>query len=226
MIPLLRNIESRIDQTLLKYDVGIAKYTEFVERSEKYNFRALVVPTTVVNHVASISKLPVASVIGFPYGYFPLEVKLKEIEYSAKAGAKEVDVVVDIINVKSGVWDKVRNEISSLVRRSHELGLKIKVIIETSVLNDEEIIKISKIIADEGGDYVKTNTGFGSRGVMVKDVILIRGVVRGRAGIKAAGGIRSAIDAAILLHYGADIIGASRGIEIAEEAKRLLKSIG
>jgi len=219
----LEVIEGKIDQTMLKFDVGVKEYEKFVEKSEKYSFRALVVPSSMVGYVVSITKYPVVGVVGFPYGYYPLASKLEEIRYCARNGAREVDAVLNLINLRSKNIKEVRREVKELVKEAHNHGLKIKLIIETSILSDSEIVDVSKIIMEEGADYIKTNTGYGSRGVLIKDVVLIKEVVGDKIGIKAAGGIRSAIDAAILLYFGADVLGTSKGIEISKEARRLIK---
>jgi len=221
---LAPNINSLIDQTLLKYDRGIKDYERFVEESERYNFRSLVVPPSMVKYVVDISRTPIATVIGFPHGYTTLSSKVREIEDVANLGAKEVDVVINNIYVKDGRYDLLRNEVRTLVSKAHELGLVIKVIVETSVLNDDELVNVARVVRDEGADFIKTNTGFGARGVTPRDIIVIRSAVGGELKIKASGGIRTALDAALLITLGADIIGTSRGIEIVKQFRRFLKN--
>ncbi len=217
---LAPTVASRIDQTMLKFDRSIKDYERFVEESEKYGFRSLVVPPSVLEYVVSIAKTPVATVIGFPHGYTLLNVKLKEIEEAAKLGAKEVDVVINNIYTKERRYDLIRKEVSSVTKRAHELGLLIKVIVETSVLSDEELINIARIVKEEGANFIKTNTGFGPRGVTPRDIIVIRSAVGKELRIKASGGIRTAVDVALLLCIGADVIGTSRGIEIVEQFRK------
>ena len=219
---ILENISRYIDQTLLKCESSLKEYIDFVNKSEKYNFRSIVVPSAVVRDVASISKLPVVGVVGFPFGYHPVEAKIKEIDAVANGGGREVDAVVNLIYLKEGLYDKVREEINSLVSYAHDLGLAIKIIVETSILTVDEIIKIAEIVASEKADFIKTNTGFGARGVCLEDIILIKSTVGNKIKVKAAGGIRTALDAAYLVLYGADVIGTSRGIKIVEDAEKLL----
>jgi len=219
---ILKNINKYIDQTLLKYESSLKEYINFVNESEKCNFRSIVVPSTVVRHVASISRLPVVGVVGFPFGYYPVEAKLKEIDAVANGGGKEVDAVINLVYLKEGLYDKIREEIRSLVGYAHDLGLAIKIIIETSILDVDEIIKVAEIVASEKADFIKTNTGFGPRGVCLEDIILIKSAVKDKIKIKAAGGIRTALDAAYLILYGAHIIGTSRGLRIVKEAEKLL----
>ena len=219
---ILKNISKYIDQTMLRYESSLREYINFVKESERYNFRALVVPPSIIKDVAAISKLPVVGVAGFPYGYSPTEAKIKEIDTIAEGGGREVDAVINLIYLKEGLYDKVRDEIEYLVSYAHNLGLKIKVIVETSILTIDEVIKIAEIVAAQGADFIKTNTGFGVRGVCFEDIVLIKSIVRNRVRIKAAGGIRTALDAAYLILHGADVIGTSKGVKIVEEAEKLL----
>ncbi len=220
---ILSGINARIDQTLLKYDRSWKDYEKFVEESDPYRFRSLVVPPTMVQFVASIAKTPVAGVAGFPHGYMPVESKLKEIDTIAEGGGREIDVVINVINVKSGRFDALGNELREVVGRAHELGLGIKIIVETSALSDEELRKVSLSVVESGADFIKTNTGYGARGASLRDVVLIRRFVEDRIKVKASGGIRNAVDAAMFILVGADVIGTSSGMKIAEDAKRILE---
>ncbi len=226
LIPLMREINRKIDQTMLKYDKGLKDYEAFVEVSDKYSFRSLVVPSSVVGYVASIAKTPVAGVAGFPYGYYPISIKKLEIDHIASEGGKEVDFVINLINVKDGNFKAVENEVRELVKASKEVGLVVKVIVETSVLTDEELVKVSKIVSSSGADFIKTNSGYGPRGASLRDIYLMRSAVGEAVKIKAAGGIRNALDAATFLYAGADVIGASSGVKIVEESLSYLKRFG
>ncbi len=220
----LAGIAGRIDQTLLKPEADLRQYEEFIEESDTYGFRALVVPPTIVLYASQVAKTPIATVIGFPNGYDLIDVKKATVELAADHGAKEVDVVANIINIKSGRLDAFEEEVRELTGLAHELGLKIKIIIETGYLTQSEIFEASKRVAAAGADYVKTSTGFGRRGATISDIIIMRKAVKGTCtGVKASGGIRTAIDAAAMLAAGADIIGASSGIKIVKEAEELLK---
>ena len=223
LLPFMEGINKRIDQTMLKYDRGLKDYEAFVEASDKYSFRALVVPSSMVDYISSIAKTPVAGVAGFPYGYFPLRVKEQEIRHIASAGGKEVDFVINIVNVKSRDFGAVEEEVNTLVKSAKEVGLGVKVIVETSALTDEELARVSEIVASSGADFLKTNSGYGSRGATLRDIYIMKSVVGDSIKIKAAGGIRNALDAATFLYAGADVIGASSGIKIVEEAYDYLK---
>jgi len=220
----LAGIAGRIDQTLLKPDASLRQYEEFIEESDTYGFRALVVPPTLVLYASQVAKTPIATVIGFPNGYDLIDVKKAAIERAANHGAKEVDIVANIVNIKSWRLDAFEEEVRELAGLAHELGLKIKIIIETGYLTQNEIFEASKRVAAAGADYVKTSTGFGKRGVTISDIVIMKKAVKGTStGVKASGGIRTAIDAAAMLVAGADIIGASSGIKIVKEAEELLK---
>lgn len=225
MFALLNNIPQFIDQTLLKYQASEKDYIDFVEKSSKYNFRSLVVPSAFVKLVAPISKLPVAGVAGFPYGFNSIDSKLKEIERIGRDGGKEVDVVANIGLIKSGNWDKVRNELRALINYAHEIGLGVKVIIETSVLSDNEITFVSKLIKELNGDFIKTNSGYGARGASLRDIIVIRSAIGYDIKVKASGGIRNAFDALMFLLIGADVIGTSSGMQIVEDVMKVKELI-
>lgn len=221
VLGVLKDISRRIDQTMLKYDKSIKDYESFVESSDGYGFRSLVVPSVVVRHVAPIAKTPVAGVAGFPHGYQPVEAKAKEIEAIAEGGGKEVDVVVNIVNLKSGLISSVKDELSTLTNLAHQLGLGIKFIVETSALSDDELRMIAELVLESGADFIKTNTGYGRRGVWLRDILLIRSVVGGKLKVKASGGIRNSVDAALLVLAGADVLGTSSGIQIVEDSRKV-----
>ncbi len=224
LIEEIGNPASIIDQTLLRPEAGAKKYERFVEESERYGFRSLVVPLNKVSLVTGITKKPVTTVIAFPHGNTEVEIKLKEIEIASSRGAREVDVVLDIGSIVEGLWDKVEAEIKAISARTKELGLVSKVIIETGYLTKEQIERVSRIAANYEIDYVKTSTGFGPRGASVDDVILIKqNIVGKKTGVKAAGGIRTIWDLTVLVAAGADIIGSSSGVEIVNQYEAILK---
>lgn len=221
-VEILRTLNAKIDQTMLRYDKGLKDYVDFAEKSDKFSFRSIVVPSVIVKEIAPIVKTPVTGVAGFPYGYHPVEAKIKEIERVGKDGGKEVDVVINLIQVKTGNYMEVDNEIGKLVRSAREIGLGIKIIVETSVLSDDELVRICKILLNHKPDFIKTNTGFGARGVSVRDVLMIKRIVGNELKIKASGGVRNSIEALSLVIFGADVIGTSAGIEIIKDRDELL----
>jgi len=218
LVERVGNPAAIIDQTLLRPEAGPKRYEEFVEESERYGFRALVVPLNRVSLVSSISKRPVATVVAFPHGNTDLEAKLREVEIASSRGAREVDAVLDIGSIVEGRWGNVEAEIEAISQRARELGLVSKVIIETGYLTRSQIERVSRIAANCGVDYIKTSTGFGPRGASIDDVITIKQSIMGtKAGVKASGGIRTIWDLAILVAAGADIVGSSSGIEIVDQ---------
>jgi len=222
ILEILKTLNSRIDQTMLKYDKGIKDYIEFAERSDRYSFRSIVVPSALVKEIASIVKTPVAGVVGFPHGYHPINAKIKEMEYVANNGGKEVDVVINLTQIKSGNYAVISEEVRELVGSAREVGLGIKIIVETSILSDDELVRVCEILLEHKPDFIKTNTGFGPRGVSVRDVFLIRRVVGDKLKIKASGGVRNAVEALNLVVFGADVIGTSSGIEIIRDRDEIL----
>ncbi|MFN3268470.1 MAG: deoxyribose-phosphate aldolase [Zestosphaera sp.] len=225
ILEILKTLNTRIDQTMLKFDKGLKDYIDFAEKSDKFSFRSIVVPSIMVKEIAPVVKTPVAGVAGFPHGYHPVETKIKEIEYVGRNGGREVDVVINLIHVKSGNYSEVSNEVEKLVSSAREIGLGIKIIVETSVLSDEELVRVCKALLTHKPDFIKTNTGFGPRGVSVRDVLMIKKIVGDELKIKASGGVRNAIEALNLIMFGADVIGTSAGIEIIKDRDAILSSV-
>jgi deoxyribose-phosphate aldolase len=220
----LGRLAGSIEHTLLKPDSTSRDLERLVEEAEKHGFACIVVPPHMVRHAASITSKPVCTVIGFPLGYSSLEVKLTEAEKAIADGASHIDAVWNVSAYKSGMRGYVEEEVRSLASLAHGRGIIVKIIIETSLLTPTEIMDASRIVVEAGADYVKTKTGFGSRGASLMDVALIRHVVKGDAKIKAAGGIRDALTALLMLEAGADRLGASRSVQIVE-SYRLLEEI-
>lgn len=216
----------RIDYTVLKPTATLAEIIKEADEADKLGFRSVVVPPYAVKFVRERVRIPITTVVAFPMGFSNIKVKLEEVKKAAEDGAKEVDVVINISAVKGGLWNYVEEEIKTLAKVARELGLTSKFIIETCYLTQEEITKASRIVADVGGDYVKTSTGFGPRGVTIDDVVTIKKAVGNRVGIKASGGIRTAIQAIVLWAFGADILGTSSAREVYEEYEQALRESG
>lgn len=215
----------KIDYTVLRPTDTIEQILMHARNADRLGFRSIVVPPFAIASVKEIVKVPVSTVISFPLGYNSLDVKLEEVRQAHQLGADEVDVVLNISAIKSRNWEYIEKEIKELAKQAKDLGLTSKFIIETSYLSREEIEKVSLIIANSGADYIKTNTGFGSRGVSLEDVIIIRKTVGSSIGIKAAGGIRTALQAILLWKFGADILGTSSALDIYNEYEETLKYI-
>lgn len=165
---------------------------------------------------SAASEVKVATVAGFPLGYSTTEAKAAETEKALADGADEVDMVINIAAVKSGDWDYVRNDIETLLHICHAQKMLLKVIFETALLTDEEIVKLCQICADIKVDFVKTSTGFSTAGATVHHVELMRKNLPDDVKIKAAGGIKNIEFAEELIAAGADRLGTSSSIMIVE----------
>ena len=163
------------------------------------------------------SKVKVCSVIGFPLGSNTTETKVYEAAEAAKNGASEIDMVINVGELKSGNLVAVARDIRGVVLEAHQRQAIVKVIIETCLLTDEEKVTACLIAMEAEADFVKTSTGFSTGGATVEDVALMRSVVGDKLGVKASGGIRSFDDAIRMVDAGANRIGASSGIRIVEE---------
>ncbi len=217
-----------IDHTILSPNADLTKIHNACKEALKYGFKAIVVPPIWVNHARHVvhEAVSVCTVVGFPLGYVPTGVKVRETEIAIESGANEVDMVMNISAFKSANYDYVFNDISSVATICKENNVILKVIVEAGLLSEEELRKACMLSERAGANYVKTSTGFGPRGASIRDIIIMKSVVSPNIGVKAAGGIRHAIDAVIMIIAGADRIGTSRGVEIIEEYKRLRESIG
>ncbi|HEU97253.1 MAG: deoxyribose-phosphate aldolase [Fervidicoccaceae archaeon] len=212
----------RIDHTVLKPEEGFQAINRAIEETEKYGFRALVIPPWAVKEAAGISRAKIATVISFPLGHDPIDLKKVQVERAVGDGASEVDVVINIMAALSGRLEYINREIMELTSFAHSMGAGIKFILETGSLNAELIASISKMVAEAGGDFVKTSTGFGSRGASIEDILIIRKAVGEKQGIKASGGIRTGLQALLMFAAGADILGASGSIRIMKEYPQAL----
>jgi deoxyribose-phosphate aldolase len=208
-----------IDHTNLKPDATDSDIIRLCDEAKRYRFRTVVVNPVYVRFVARLlhgSDIGVCSVIGFPLGANTTQVKVFETEEAIKDGASEIDMVANIGALRSGRLDDVRRDIESVVKIMKGKGLILKVIIEASLLTDEEKVKVCELAKAVGVDYVKSSTGFAG-GAKVEDIRLMRKTVGSSIGVKAAGGIRSYSDAVAMIEAGASRIGTSSGTKIMEE---------
>lgn len=217
------DIARLIDHTLLKPDATQAQIAQLCHEARQYSFAAVCVNPTHVKLCADLLKgsdVAVCTVVGFPLGATPPEVKAYEAQQAIDDGATEVDMVINVGALKGGEYDLVERDIAMVTRTCHNNRALCKVIIEAALLTEQEKIKACELSKKAGADYVKTSTGFGPGGATVADVALMRRVVGSEMGIKAAGGIRSFADAKGMVDAGATRIGASAGIRIVQEAKK------
>jgi len=207
----------KIDLTILSPLAGRSDIEELADRAKAYPFATLCVPP---RHVGLATKLlmktpiKVSTVAGFPLGYERTDVKIMSALKAVEDGAAEVDMVMNQGAFHGGEYAYVEDEISALV--SAIPGTPVKVIVETSYLDDKQKARVLEIIINAGAHFIKTSTGFGKAGATAEDVRLLSRLARGRAGVKAAGGIKTLEEALTMLNAGAERLGLSKGMEIVE----------
>ena len=209
-----------IDHTLLKPDATVAQIEQLCREAITYGFGAVCVNGYWVKQCKKSlagSPVKIAATIGFPLGAMTTKLKRAETKRAIKDGAVEIDMVMNVGELKSGNLVAVARDIREVVLEAHSRDAIVKVIIETCLLTDEEKVTACLIAMEAEADFVKTSTGFSSGGATVEDVALMRSVVGDKLGVKAAGGIRSLSDAMKMVEAGANRIGASSGIRIVEE---------
>lgn len=214
-----RELAKYIDHTNLKAFATREDIKRLCEEAKEYGFYAVCVNPYRVKDAAEFLKgtdIKIASVVGFPLGATFTETKVQEAIMTVRNGADEIDMVMNIGAMKDGDYGFVERDIREVVEAMHPMGAKVKVIIETCYLSDEEKIKACELAKKAGADFVKTSTGFGTAGAKVEDVKLIRSVVGNDMGVKAAGGIHNAKEAMAMIEAGATRIGASRSVQIIE----------
>jgi deoxyribose-phosphate aldolase len=215
-----KDIAKRIDHTNLKPVTTEEEIRKLCAEAREYGFASVCVNPVFVPTVAAEltgSEVLTCSVVGFPLGANPTEVKAAEAEWAVDQGAEEIDMVIHIGALKAGDTAWVTRDIAAVVEAA--AGRTVKVIIETCYLSDEEKRTACDCARQAGAHFVKTSTGFGSGGATAEDVALMRGAVGDTMKVKASGGIRSYEDAMAMIEAGADRIGASAGIAIVEAAE-------
>ena len=214
-----RALAAVIDHTLLKPEANRAQVLKLCAEAAEYRFAcAMVNPAWVATAHAALSGtgIPVGVVIGFPLGANLTTTKREEAEAMVKAGARELDMVLNIGLLKSGENSLVEADIRGVVEIARDSGAIVKVILETCLLSLEEKLLASQIACAAGTDFLKTSTGFSTSGATASDVALLRGVAGSRCGVKASGGIRTLADARAMLEAGANRIGASASVAIVQ----------
>ncbi len=219
VIPQDMNLAKYIDHTLLKPDATQQEIAQLCFEARKYGFASVCVNPTWVSLCAELlkgSSAKVCTVIGFPLGATSSESKAFETETAIRQGATEIDMVINIGALKARDLETVAKDIRGVVQAAHSHGIIVKVIIETSLLTDEEKTIASLISKEAGADFVKTSTGFAGGGATIHDVELMRKTVGPQMGVKASGGVRTFEDAASMIKAGATRIGASAGVKIIQ----------
>ena len=209
------NLNKYIDHTVLKADTPQATVQKIIDEAIQYDFMSVCLNPTWVSFAAeklAATDVKVCTVIGFPLGANTSAVKAFEAAEAIKNGADEVDMVINIGAAKDGDWDLVESDIQAVVDASKEVTTKV--IIETSLLTDEEKVKACQAAVRAGADFVKTSTGFSTAGATVADIALMRQTVGPDLGVKASGGVRSMADAEAMIAAGATRLGTSNGVDI------------
>lgn len=214
------NINKYIDHTILKPTTLIADIEKLCNEAMQYNFAAVCVPPTFVKKAKQLlegSEVKIATVIGFPFGYSAIEAKIAEVILAMSDGADELDVVINLIALKNNDWVYLANELNHVMPLIKQKNKVIKIIIESGVLTDDEIIKCCGLYGAAGIDYLKTSTGYAEKGATVEAVQLIRLHLPQAVQIKASGGIRTYEFAKQLVEAGATRLGCSAGVAIVQQ---------
>jgi deoxyribose-phosphate aldolase len=229
------HIASYIDHTILKPATTHIEISKICKEAIQYGFAAVCIPPPLVRQAREIlsgkveisgaipgrllpeAPVKVATVIGFPFGYSTGKAKIAEVIEAIADGADELDVVINLIALKNGEWEYLEWEIQAVLDQVHSRGKIIKVIIESGILSEEEIIRCCNIFGRMGVDFVKTSTGYAEKGAAIGAVQLMRQHLPPSVRIKASGGIRQYAFARQLIEAGADRLGCSASVEIVKE---------
>lgn len=203
-----------IDHTLLKAVSTWPEIESLCDEAVKYHTASVCVPPCFIKRIHDQygDALAICTVIGFPLGYNTTEIKVAETRQAIADGAVEVDMVVNLGDVKSGAFDKVTEEIRAVKQAAGSRSLKV--IIETCYLTEEEKIALCRCVTEAGADYIKTSTGFGTAGAQLEDIALFRKHIGPKVKIKAAGGIRTPEDLEAFVNAGCDRIGTSSAVKL------------
>ncbi len=216
----MKNLASTIDHTLLAPQAGREDVIRLCREAAEHGFYAVCVNSRFVplaRKQLDNTPVKIACVVGFPLGASATEVKVCETVYACREGAREVDMVLSIGALKEGADDQVLHDIAAVVDAAEAFGSIVKVILETCLLTDEEIVRACRLSEQAGAAFVKTSTGFSTGGASARHVALMRKSVGPGVRVKASGGIRDRKTAEEMLAAGADRIGASAGIAICKE---------
>jgi deoxyribose-phosphate aldolase len=213
------SIAASIDHTLLRPEATAGDIRKMCKEARRYNFASVCVNPYWVPVVAAElagSAVKVCTVVGFPLGANATAIKVAETEAAIRVGAQEIDMVMNVGELRGGNYDAVREDIRAVVNAAHQGGAIVKVILETALLDDNQKAIASTLSKLAGAEFVKTSTGFGPHGATVHDVALMRQVVGAEMGVKASGGIRTLEDLKSMAAAGATRIGASASVKIVE----------
>lgn len=216
-----QEILKHIDHTQLKPFATWGDIEKLCDEAVKYQTASVCIPPAYIKRVHDkyAEDINICTVVGFPLGYSVTAAKVAEIEQALADGCNEIDMVVNISDVKNGAYDKVENEIKTLKAACGNHILKV--IIETCFLTEEEKIAMCKAVTNAGADYIKTSTGFGTGGATIEDIRLFKQHIGPNVKMKAAGGVKTKDDLIMFLEEGCDRIGTSSAVGMLQgnEAK-------
>lgn len=218
----IEEVLSKVDHTLLGVDADWAQIARIIDDGIRYHTASVCIPPSFVKRAREYAagKVAICTVIGFPNGYNTTETKVFETQNAIQNGADEIDMVINIGDLKDKAYDRVEQEIRAIKKACG--GHILKVIIETCLLSEAEKIKMCEIITRAGGDFIKTSTGFSKAGATREDVQLFRKHIGKGVKMKAAGGIQSIADAEDFIVLGCERLGTSRvvkAVKAMEEGK-------
>lgn len=219
---LAKPLNKYFDHTLLKPEATQAQIEQLCAQARQYDFFSVCVNTCYVGLCADLLKgsdVKIAAVVGFPLGACTTATKVFETEEACKDGASEIDMVLNVGLFKDGRFDDVRDDIREVVVAAEAFGAIVKVILETCLLDQVEIVEACKLAKESGAHFVKTSTGFNSGGATAEDVALMKKTVGSEMEVKASGGIRDYKTVMAMIEAGADRIGASASVAIMEEMR-------
>ena len=212
----IKDILAKVDHTQLAQTATWEDIIKLIDEAIEYNTASVCIPASYVKKAVEYAdgKTVICTVIGFPNGYSTVATKVFETEDAIKNGAKEIDMVININELKNKNYDYILNEIKQIKKACGDLILKV--IIETALLTEEEKVKMCEIVSNSGADYIKTSTGFSKGGATFEDIKLFKDHITSEVKIKAAGGISSLDDATKFIELGASRLGTSRLIKLAK----------
>ncbi|WP_206459739.1 deoxyribose-phosphate aldolase [Anaerovorax sp. IOR16] len=216
----MKHLNEYFDHTILKAEATEGDVIKICDEAKKYGFYAVCVNACYVNLAKKQlegSEVKVASVIGFPLGACGTPVKVFETEWACSQGANEIDMVISVGALKDGKFEMVRDDIRAVVETAKKQNAIVKVILETCLLSDEEIVIACNLSKEAGAAFVKTSTGFSTGGATVHHVALMKRTVGDGMHVKASGGIRTLETMEKMIEAGADRIGASASVSILKE---------
>ncbi|NNV57068.1 deoxyribose-phosphate aldolase [Limnovirga soli] len=209
-----------IDHTILKPTTLISDVEKLCKEAIQHQFAAVCVPPPFIKTAKQFlqgSTVKTATVIGFPFGYSAIEAKIAEVVLAMIDGVDELDIVINLIALKNNDWQYLANEISHIIPVIKQQQKTVKIIIESGILTNDEIIKCCQLYAPAGIDFMKTSTGYAEQGATVEAVELMRKHLSPSIQIKASGGIKTYAFAKALIEGGATRLGCSAGVAIVQQ---------